>query len=306
MKVSVCITVFNEEDTIAQLLGSLLNQTLKFDEIVIIDSSSTDGTRKIITNYQKKSKRIKLIVKKTTRTQGRNLAIKSARNEIVALTDGSCIAEPKWLGRLTVPFKDKSVDMVAGFYKMKATTALQKSVAKFLGVTPDRFDSNFLPSGRSMAFRKSLWKKVGGFPEKYKGAVDDTIFNYLVVKSGARIVRVKNAVVEWSGVPANLVSFFKKIYNYAKGDAESKIWWHPAKGFESHNIKIILVYLRYLAGILLLYLGVSNPAFLYLLGPGLVFYLLWAYRKAGAWGIPLQFTADLAVMLGFFWGMIGR
>ena len=44
MKVSLVVTVLNEEPSIAALLESILSQTKKADEIVIVDGGSTDKT----------------------------------------------------------------------------------------------------------------------------------------------------------------------------------------------------------------------------------------------------------------------
>lgn len=300
MKASVCITVFNEEETIKTLLDSLIHQSKKPNEIIVVDGGSTDKTVQIIKTF----KNIKLVVSKgASRTKGRNIAIKNSKYEIIVTTDAGCVAGKYWLARITAPFNDKKVDMVAGFYKMRARTSFQKVLAGFLGVLPSKFDQNFLPSTRSMAFRKSLWKKVGEFSENLKGAIDDTDFNYKVAKYGANIVRVKNAIVEW-GIPDNLIDAFKKFYGYAKGDAESRIFWNPAKGFKSHNIKVILIFLRYFVGIGLFVLWTQGSFPLLYLLIGLLLYCLWAYRKGGFWGIVIQFSSDIAVMTGFISGIL--
>jgi len=46
MKISVCITVFNEEESIGKLLDSLINQSKKADEIVIVDGVQQTGPSK--------------------------------------------------------------------------------------------------------------------------------------------------------------------------------------------------------------------------------------------------------------------
>ena len=300
MKVSVCVTTFNEEGSIVRLIDSLIAQTKRPDEIIVVDGGSTDNTVQIIKKYKK----IRVIVSRgASRTKGRNIAVRNSKNEVIVTTDAGCVADINWLKRITIPFEDRSVDMVAGFYKMNTETSFEKSLACFIGVIPSNFDENFLPSTRSMAFRKSLWKSVGGFSENLEGAIDDTDFNYKISKYGAKIVRVKNAVVEW-GIPDNLFDALKKFYGYAKGDAESKVFWNPAKGFKSHNIKVILIFLRYLVGLGLLILALLGYiSFLYCL-VALMLYSLWAYRKGGAWGIILQFSSDIAVMLGFVSGIL--
>ncbi len=191
MKVSVVITLFNEEKSVAKLLDSLRFQTKRFDEIIIVDGGSRDKTVEIIRHFQKKDKRIRLLIEKCSRAKGRNIGIDIARNEIIAITDAGCIAHKKWLERITKPLINKEVGVVAGFYKMIGKTAFQRALSTYLGVLPSQFDANYLPSTRSIAFKKELWLKVGGFPEKLTGTAEDTVFNYKIVQSGANIARVK-------------------------------------------------------------------------------------------------------------------
>jgi glycosyltransferase involved in cell wall biosynthesis len=311
-KVSVCITTLNEEKNIAELITSLINQTKKPDEIIIVDANSTDKTNKIIRHYQQVGNNIRLFVKKTTRSQGRNLGIKKANNNIVAITDAGCVAKKDWLKRLTQPFHNKDIDIVAGFYDMTGDTSLQKALSVFLGTVPENFDNKFLPSTRSMAMRKRAFREVGGFSQKLEDTAEDTVFNAVAISLGLKFTRVKNAGVEW-GMPESIWEGIKKMYNYAKGDARSKIFIHPVPGIMSHNIKVISIILRYLFGLSILVLAAFIPILYPILILMIFSYLLLAFRKvyylkedflAGLWGIPIQILSDFAVMSGFFVGLL--
>ena len=223
-----------------------------------------------------------------------------------------CAARKDWLQNLTAPFNEPKVDISAGFYKMTGENAMQKAMSVFLGVTPRRFDINFLPSTRSMAFRKSAWEAVGGFPEGKGNSAEDTDFNYKAVKLGLKYSRVKNAIVEW-GMPSSIYNFQFKIFNYAKWDAQYGIWWHPAQRFMSHNIKALVVLLRYLFALALLILSFWFNTLPYLL-IFIFLYLIWTYRKiyfefgdyrVAFWGPVIQISADFAVLSGFLSGILG-
>lgn len=315
MKISLCITVLNEENSIGNLIESLLVQSRKPDQIIFVDGGSTDKTTEIIRHYQNRDGRIKLFVEKCSRAEGRNFACEIAKGDVIAMTDAGCVADRDWLKNLVEPFKNKNVEVSAGFYKMTGGPLVSKAMSVFLGTQPKDFDVSFLPSTRSIAFRKELWERIGGFPEKLTGAAEDTVFNLKIVKNEAKIARVKNAIVEW-GMPETLSEFYSKVRNYAKGDAKSNVWLFPGKGLASHNIKALFVLFRYILGISLFIciLIFQTPLLVYWI-IGLLIYLSWSYRKVymvfresrvAVWGPILQITADIAVIKGFVSGIIGR
>src|SRR5581483_11206948 len=279
MDVSVVVTVFNEEKSIRRLLDSLLRQTKKPSEIVIVDAGSRDKTREIIREYQQNSKAIKLYVSIGSIAHGRNTAIEKAKHVVLAQIDAGCIAKNDWLEKITKPLENKDIEFVAGFYNMTADTSFQKALAPFIGIVPERFNPHtFFPSARSMAFRKEVWKRVGGYSEKLKGAGEDTLFNHQLIEHGVKITRAKDAIVYWE-VPRTLKEALKKFYVYAKGDAQTAIWWDPAKRISTHNIKILSIYGRYLLGILLLLLSLRFVPALFILIACFICYICWSIWK---------------------------
>jgi glycosyltransferase involved in cell wall biosynthesis len=313
MKASVCVTVLNEERSISDLLLSLILQTKKPDEIIIVDGGSKDNTIPIIKHYQKKYNFIRLITDKVSRARGRNIAVSASKNDVIAVTDGGCIPRQDWLENITNPFENKKVEVVAGFYKMVAESRLQKALSVFLGTLPKKFRSDFLPSARSIAFRKFTFEKLSGFPELMKDTAEDSLFVINIVRQGIKIVRVKKAIVVWN-LPDNIKGAAKKFYKYALGDVRSGVWVHPVYGILSHNVKAALICFRYLFFILLLFLSFFYPPMLIILFILFLCYFTWAFRKVytvykdiriGIWGILIQITSDLSVISGFLHGIMG-
>ncbi len=313
MKVSIVTTVKNEESSIGSLLDSLINQAKKASEIIVVDGGSSDKTIEIIKHYQKKHPTIKLLRENCTRSVGRNLGIEIAKSEIIAITDAGCIAKSDWVEKITDPFVNKEVDIVAGFYDMVVTSGLGRAMSVFLGVTPRKFDNSFFPSARSMAFTKRAWEIIGGFPEKYRYA-EDTHFNYFAKKAGLRFVRVKDARVEWR-IPETISGFKNKIFEYALGDAQAGYWLFPEKGLMSHNIKALTVFARYTLGILLLVFSISSTPLFFLFILLVLLYFVWSFRKvyfetrevsSSLYGPFVQVISDFYVMYGFLSGILGK
>ena len=89
------MSTYNEEKYIETSLGSILNQTFKDFEIIIVDDASTDNTRKLIQGLE--DKRIRLICNEENQglTKNLNKALKYVRGKYIARMDGDDIAFPE-------------------------------------------------------------------------------------------------------------------------------------------------------------------------------------------------------------------
>lgn len=283
-KISLVITVFNEAETIKSLLDSLFEQSLPPSEIIVVDAGSTDGTLEILRQYP-----ITLLVcdRGTNRSTGRNLGIKAAQNEIIAITDAGCILDKHWLERLTKPFKDKTVLSVAGYYQPKIDTVFQYYASLFVCVMPDKFNpKTYLPSSRSLAFRKG----VAEYPANLNYC-EDLVFAQKL-KAKGKMATAPKAIVFWRQA-AGFSRFFRQLYHYAQGDIQAR--------FRPHLIKIATVFGRYLVFIFFPWLFL-----LYLLWP-IFKHFRYLTNWRGIIYLPgLQLTADLAVMAGAISGIILR
>ena len=89
MKVSVIVPVYNVYKYLDKCLNSLVNQTLKDIEIIIVNDGSTDSSLEIINKYASKYSNIK-IINNTNHGQGysRNVGIKLASSPYIYFLDG--------------------------------------------------------------------------------------------------------------------------------------------------------------------------------------------------------------------------
>lgn len=310
MKVSFITTVLNEEKNIELLLNSLVSQSKRPDEVIIVDGGSKDHTVKVVKEWIAKlrskdfKKKVKLITIKGNRSVGRNEAVRLTKGDIIVCSDSGCILDKKWVREIVKPFEKKDVDVVAGFYKGLPKNIFEKSLVPYVLLMPDRVNpKNFLPSTRSMAFKKSIFRKVGGFPQKFSYN-EDYVFAKMLKKRNAKIVFKKSAIVYWKP-RENLKDAFIMFYRFAMGDIEASIF----------RSKVFWLLIRYIImSWFLVYLFYFKVPFilktiLYIL----IIYILWAiwknYRYVKNWQaffvLPLiQFTADTAVLGGTIFGFL--
>lgn len=317
MKISFITTVLNEENTISEFLDSLSNQTKKPDEIIIVDGGSSDRTFTEIKNHPfgklrtRKSKiknkiEFKFLVKKGNRSVGRNEAVKNARGELILCSDAGCMLDKNWIKEIIAPFGDHKIDVVAGYYRGMAKNAFEKALLPYVLVMEDKLNSdNFLPSARSIAFKKNIWEKVGGFDERFSNN-EDFVFAKKLRKTGAKISFAKKAIVFWKP-RKNLKEAFVMFYRFAKGDSEAGII----------RPKVIAILVRYLIVFLFLFLFLFTHSLSLIIIIAFLFinYVLWAgfknYRYVDNkmsifYLIILQFLSDLAVIMGTFSGLFGK
>jgi glycosyltransferase involved in cell wall biosynthesis len=221
MKASLITTILNEKDTIDEFMKSVISQTKKPDEFIIVDGGSTDGTYEILKKYSKKYKWIKVFQEKGDSIgRGRNIAIEKSKNEIIACTDAGCILDKNWLKEITRPFEKKDVDVVVGIYKPYYTNDFEYFQGLLVVSPPEKiFMNTSRMSSRSIAFKKMCWEKVGGYPNLTTG--EDTQFNIKLMEYGFKFYFAKNAIVYWR-MRKNLKDVFKQFYRYGVGDRKSR------------------------------------------------------------------------------------
>lgn len=297
IKISFIATVFNEEKNIRYLFESLQAQTKLPDEIIIVDAKSTDNTVYEIEQFKKSLGKIaiQIIEKKVNRSVGRNLAIGRATGTIIVATDAGCSLDKRWLENIVSPFTDPEIDVVAGFYKPITHNIFEKCLACYTSVMKDKVTDDFLPSSRSIAFRKSAWKKIGGYPANLD-TCEDLVFARNLKQEGFKFKVIKNAIVYWPQ-RKNIVEAGKQFFNYAMGDGQAK--------YIRNNTW--LLFARYIVGFLLFF--ISKPA----LTVCLLLYILWSIKKnykyvkdikALLYLPMLQLVSDVCVIIGTAIGFI--
>ena len=187
--VSVIATVLNEVGDIGGLVSTLMGQTLAAAEVIVVDGGSTDGTWEWLVAARERYPTLVAIRDESCSlkysagpiARGRNVGITAATSDVIACADAGCTYGPEWLGRLTAPILEGRAEYAVGgsCVDLADATVWDVASAPFFGVKLSADDPTKSCTARSMAFRKELWARVGGFPETVFFG-EDTLFDQKV------------------------------------------------------------------------------------------------------------------------------
>ena len=127
--VSVIIPVYNVKPYLREALDSVINQTYRNLEIIIVDDGSTDGSGRICDQYQKKDHRIRVIHQQNKGLSGaRNAGLDVMHGEIVSFLDPDDAFLPEMIELLVKNMIKLQADISAcGFYTCRTAKRLSAS-----------------------------------------------------------------------------------------------------------------------------------------------------------------------------------
>ena len=113
-KVSVIVPVFNVEDYLEKCLNSIICQTLYEIEIICIDDCSVDNSLKILTDFSKNDKRIKVVEfkQKQNAAMARNVGLIIATGEYLGFVDSDDYIDHDFYEKLYKKAKDDDSEIV--------------------------------------------------------------------------------------------------------------------------------------------------------------------------------------------------
>jgi len=172
--VSVILSTFNREKYVKKAINSVLNQTYKNIEIIIVDDCSSDGTLKIVSEYCNKDSRI-IILKNEINfgiPKSWNKGITAAKGKYIArLDDDDFWTDPKKLEK-QVEFLNNNRDYILTGGGAIWIDKNGKEIFRYLLPENDKDIKKYILSDNcfvhsTVVFRKRDWEKIGGYNEKF-------------------------------------------------------------------------------------------------------------------------------------------
>lgn len=116
--VSIIMPVYNSEDFLEASIQSVLNQSYKNWELIIVDDGSTDASLKIIKKFQREKSEIRLLINNENMgiAATRNKGIGAARGEFVAFLDSDDRWQPKKLEKQIAFMKKEAINFSCTSY----------------------------------------------------------------------------------------------------------------------------------------------------------------------------------------------
>ena len=226
--VSIIIPIKNRVNYLPNLIKNLSNLNYPQYEIIIVDDCSTDSTKDLLKQYPVKSI---FLEKSVGSAKARNIGIKEAKNEIIALTDSDCFVSRNWLKDL-VPFLN-TYDVVGGkvVYRNRVEMKLNPFIMKDEVIIKKESPVNFLNTN-NMIFKKEIWSFTGGFLN-YR--IEDLEFSWRLLKKGFILFySSKGLVIHHDN--RNPIQNIKKYLQYGKSYSKIAFIHNMSFSFKTERI----------------------------------------------------------------------
>ena len=196
-KISILMTVFNHQKYVRSSINSILKQSFKNYEFVIIDNGSTDLSKNIIKKIKDKRIRFYFLKKNIGRTNCLNFGLSKCKCKYVAILDSDDISRKD---RLKIQFnyleKNKNIKLVASNYNVideKNKILRQSNIKNGLLHNPKKILFENIIAHSTVMYRKELINKIGPYPKKFTYA-QDYAFYLKIIKKNKIDLLTKNLV----------------------------------------------------------------------------------------------------------------
>lgn len=227
-KVTVIIPAFNAETAIHIAIESLLKQTYRNLEIIVVDDCSTDQTARVIKEYTKRDSRVQFL---STKENGgpyiaRNLALQKASGELVTINDADDWSHPE---KIAIQVKDflENPDRIANTSEHARVTEELKFYRR--GMPGQYIFSNM----SSLMFKKDPVLHRAGYWDSLRFAADSEFKKRLIKIFGTeKVIDLRTGPLSFPMQSANSLTgssafgYNGHLKGIRKEYAESQGWFH--------------------------------------------------------------------------------
>jgi len=221
--VSVIIPAYNEEKTIKKTLLSILNNSYKNLEILVINDGSIDQTAAIVEKIAQEESRVRLFSQPNKgKAVALNTGLNLAKGEVVVTIDGDTILFPETIHELVKAFANPEVDAVCGNVEVGNVHNILTAFQALEYITTQNFDRRAFDvlncisvvPGATGAWRKEKILALGGYENDT--LTEDADLTLKLLRSGGKIVYAPKArsITE---APETLKNLAKQRFRWSYG-----------------------------------------------------------------------------------------
>jgi GT2 family glycosyltransferase len=274
-KVSIITPNYNGEKYLYELISSVLKSSYRKFEFIIVDDGSTDESIKIIKNYIKKDRRIRLVKNKTNigASASRNKGIKLSTGEFIIFLDNDTKVKSDWINKLIevlddnpttgavqsllIDINDNDTIQLAGGKLIPQTAWLAPNFHRvsYKKNKSKLNETDIVAISASLAVKKSVINIVGGFDEKEAVTTEDLDFCWRIWLAGYSVKLAPESIVyHWTKDITDRINMETKLqdqyFHLAKNSFTS-----ITKNYEVKNVLINLpksIIINFVRGLLVL------------------------------------------------------
>jgi len=233
--ISVVIPVYNGQRTIVDLLDSLKNQTLQPLEVIVVDNNSTDSTKGVIDNWQKKHHAYPLTLTteiKQGRSCARNRGLSMAIGDYIAFFDADCVVHPEWIANATNLFGCHGFTVVGGVVKgFRPRNSIEKALhflhcpRELTGIVCKNIDQWDIMRGdletNNVLIKAQALKCVNGFSENAFFVTGEDFDLFLrLLRKGDKLLGLHKNLIVFHQHRSDLQAMVKQVFGYGYSFAE--------------------------------------------------------------------------------------
>lgn len=207
-RVSVIVPVYNVKEYIREALESLLAQTYRNLEILVVDDGSTDGSGKICDEYARKDGRIRVIHQENRGlSSARNTALDVMTGDLVMFLDSDDAYYPEMISKLVEARKDEQADIAMCRFADCRTMEKKEPAAASKHISPSGSPGTYdrVKALRALAvgkinhsvwnkiYRRALWDDIR-FPDGH--VYEDLLTTYRIMNRIEKLILLDNVLYQ--------------------------------------------------------------------------------------------------------------
>ena len=289
MKYSIIVPVFNRPDEVDELLQSLVGQTLKDFEVVIVEDGSEKPCKNVCDKYAGKIDLKYFMKKNSDPGQSRNYGAERANGEYLIVLESDVVLPEGYLKAVDDELRREPADAFGGpDCAHDSFTETQKAISYSMtsffttgGIRGGKKKlDKFYPRSFNMGIRRDVYMRLGGFSKMRFG--EDIDFSIRIFKAGCKCRLFPEAWV-WHKRRTDMRKFFRQVYN--SGIARVNLY----KRYPESLKLVHLLPMVFTVGVILLFLVACFGRIMMVYGNPADFYS-WYYLVVGALSPILFFS----------------